>query len=70
MKDYKKHLETLRKQAAEADLIRDLATSPHKREMFTKLAEHLHTLAAELEQEIAREMARGQSDAAVSSWTA
>ena len=34
MKDYQAHLETLRRQAAEAALISDLATVPHKRELL------------------------------------
>jgi hypothetical protein len=32
MKDYRTHLETLRKQAAESELISSLATDPQKRE--------------------------------------
>jgi hypothetical protein len=47
-------LAKLRADAAEAALIRDLATDSHKREVFTKLAEHLSTLAIEIEREIAR----------------
>jgi hypothetical protein len=46
MKDYQAHLETLRRQAAEAALISDLATVPHKRELFAKLAAHFNKLAA------------------------
>ena len=49
MKDYRTHLETLRKQAAETALIRDLATDPQKQELFAKLTVHLNTLAAEVE---------------------
>ena len=49
MKDYRDHLEALRKQAAEAALISALATSPQKRELFAKSAEHLNTLAAAVE---------------------
>jgi hypothetical protein len=48
--DYRDHLEALRKQAAEAALISALATSPQKRELFAKIAEHLNTLAAAVEQ--------------------
>ena len=40
MKDYQASLEKLRKDAAEAALIRDLATDPTKREMYSKLNEH------------------------------
>ncbi|MGB9054637.1 MAG: hypothetical protein WCC54_20315 [Pseudolabrys sp.] len=53
MKDYRRHLETLRKAAAETALIRDLATNPRKRELFAKLTEHLNTLAAEVERAMA-----------------
>ena len=41
MKDYRIHLETLRKQAAESALISDLATAPQKRELFATHAAHL-----------------------------
>jgi hypothetical protein len=50
VKGYWDHLEALRKQAAEAALISALATSPQKRELFAKIAEHLNTLAAAVEQ--------------------
>jgi hypothetical protein len=49
MKDYHASLEKLRKDAAEAALIRDLATDPIKREMFDRLHEHLRRLADEVE---------------------
>jgi hypothetical protein len=50
MKDYRASIEKLRKDAAEAGLIRDLATDPTKREMFNQLHEHLNRLADEVEQ--------------------
>ena len=53
MQDMKAHLEKLRKDAAECALIRDLATDPAKRELFTRLATHLSTLAGEVEAAIA-----------------
>jgi hypothetical protein len=53
MKDMQAHLEKLRADATECGLIRDLATDPHKRELFTRLAEHLATLAKEVEAAIA-----------------
>jgi hypothetical protein len=53
MQDMKTHLEKLRADAAECALIRDLATDPRKRELFTRLAEHLSVLAAEVESAIA-----------------
>lgn len=49
MKDYQASLEKLRMDAAEAAIIRDLATAPAKREMFARLAEHLGRLADEVE---------------------
>jgi hypothetical protein len=47
------HLEKLRTDAAECSLIRDLATDPTKREVFTRLATHLETLAIEVERDMA-----------------
>ncbi len=49
MKDYQASLEKLRNDAAEAALIRDLATDRAKREAFSRLHEHLNRLADELE---------------------
>ena len=49
MKDYQASIEKLRKDAAEAALIRDLATNPAKREMFERLHQHLSLLADEVE---------------------
>ena len=51
--DMKAHLEKLRADAAECALIRDLATDPQKRTLFTRLADHLSTLAGEVEAAIA-----------------
>ena len=53
MKNYRDHLETLRKQAAESALISSLTTVPQKRELFAKLAAHLNTLADEVERGMA-----------------
>jgi hypothetical protein len=50
MKDYKASIEKLRKEAAEAALIRDLATDNAKREVFNRLHDHLSRLADEIEQ--------------------
>ena len=49
MRDYQAALEKLRKDAAEAALLRDLATVPTKREMFDMLALHLTSLADHVE---------------------
>lgn len=48
MKDYQASIEKLRRDAAEAALIRDLATDKTKREMFTKLHDHFLRLADEV----------------------
>lgn len=61
MQDMLTHLEKLRADAAECALIRDLATDPGKRELFTKLAEHLATLAAEVEKAIATAGKEGEA---------
>jgi hypothetical protein len=52
MKDYQKHLEKLRTDAAECRLISDLATDRSKREMFDRLARHLTELADQVEHEM------------------
>ncbi|WOH53798.1 hypothetical protein [Bradyrhizobium sp. sBnM-33] len=49
MKDYQASLEKLRTDAAEAAMIRDLATDGAKREMFDRLAKHLGQLADDVE---------------------
>ena len=49
MRDYQASLEKLRNDAAEAALIRDLATDPIKRETFGRIHEHLNRLADEVE---------------------
>jgi hypothetical protein len=49
VKDYEASLEKLRSDAAEAALIRDLATDMAKREMFDRLAQHLGRLADDVE---------------------
>jgi hypothetical protein len=49
MKDYRASIEKLRKDAAEAALIRDLATDVAKREVFNRIHEHLNRLADEVE---------------------
>ena len=49
MKDMQLHLEKLRTQAAECEMIRDLATDKTKRELFAELARHFEVLAAEVE---------------------
>lgn len=57
MKDLQASLEKLRTDAAEAALIRDLATDIDKRELFTKLADHLAALADEVERAITNRVA-------------
>ena len=53
MKDMVTHLEKLRRDAAECELIRDLAIDKTKRELFDKLASHLKMLAADVERAMA-----------------
>jgi hypothetical protein len=60
MKDMEAHLEKLRADAAECALIRDLATDPQKRALFTRLAKHLATLASEVEAAIATKRTGGE----------
>jgi hypothetical protein len=57
MQDMKAQLEKLRSDAAECALIRDLATDPEKRALFTRLADHLASLANEVEAAIAARLA-------------
>jgi len=52
MKDMQEHLEKLRVQIVECEMIRDLATDPKKRDLFARLAEHHKVLAAEVERAI------------------
>ena len=49
MQDMLTQLEKLRRDAAEGELIRDLATDLKKRELFDKLAAHFSVLASEVE---------------------
>jgi CHASE3 domain sensor protein len=58
MQDTLAHLEKLRVQVAECEMIRDLATDPAKRELFTKLAENYKVLAAEVQRAIDDRQAR------------
>ena len=53
MKDMQAHLEKLRAQTAECEIIRDLATDPKKRELFSSLAEHFKILAKQIEKALA-----------------
>lgn len=48
MRDMQAHLEKLRADASECQIISELAASSMKRELFAKLAEHHCTLANEL----------------------
>jgi hypothetical protein len=56
MKDMQAHLEKLQIQLAECEMIRDLATDPKKRELFSKLAEHFRALAGEIEKAMAEQI--------------
>jgi hypothetical protein len=61
MRDMQAILEKLRTDTAEAALIRDLATDRRKRELFTKLADQLAMLAAEVQRTIAAPAAESAS---------
>jgi hypothetical protein len=50
VKDYQASLEKLRKDAAEAALIRDLAITATKRKTYDRLHQHFNRLADEVEQ--------------------
>jgi hypothetical protein len=52
MKDMQAHLEKLRTQIAECEMIRDLATERRKQELFARLAEHFRVLADEIQKTI------------------
>jgi hypothetical protein len=49
MKDMQAHLEKLRNEADECELISKLATNATKKELFAKLAAHHRMLAGEVE---------------------
>ena len=55
MREMRTHLEKLRTQVAECELIRDLTTDKAKRELFNRLAEHLRVLASEVERAISKD---------------
>lgn len=59
MKDMHAHPEKFRRDAAECTLIRDLAIDPVKRELFTRMAQHLAILAGEVEAAIASSSING-----------
>ena len=48
MQDVQARLEKLRSEAAECRLISDLATDKKKRELFSRLADHLDVLTTEI----------------------
>lgn len=62
MKDMEAHLEKLRTDAAECQLISNLATDKDKQALFARLAEHLTNLALEVEQAIAQVLKSNGND--------
>ena len=52
MKDYLASIEKLRRDAAQAAQVRDLAIDQAKREVFDRLAVHLSSLADQIELEM------------------
>ena len=59
MQDYLASIEKLRRDAAEAALVRDLATDQAKREVFDRLAVHLGNLADQIELEMLKRKTNG-----------
>jgi hypothetical protein len=53
MQDMRAHLEKLRNEAEECELISKLATSANKKALFAKLAEHHRAMVKEVAQVIA-----------------
>jgi hypothetical protein len=62
MKDYRASVEKLRRDAAEAAVIRDLATDNAKHEMFDRLHQHFNRLADEVERAVARLKRRARDE--------
>jgi hypothetical protein len=52
MKDMQTHLEKLRNETAECEIIAKLATDKAKSEQFIRLAQHYRVLASEVERAI------------------
>ncbi len=52
MQDMQAYLEKLHQDAVDCALISKLATDPKKKELFDRLAQHLASLASELERAI------------------
>ncbi len=59
MKDMQAHLEKLRTEASECQMISELATHQQKRDLFAKLAQHHRKLADEIERAILEQRAAG-----------
>jgi hypothetical protein len=55
------HLETLRREAADCRRISDYATDEEKRELFSRLADHLNVLAGEVARAIDTSKGRRRS---------
>ena len=70
MLDMQTQLEKLRSDAAECTVIRDLSSDPAKRELFTRLADHLTMLACDIEAVIAAKGACRQDESAEQGKTA
>ena len=52
MKDLQAHLEKLRMEIADCEMIARLATDKVKQQLFIKLAEHYRVLASEVERAV------------------
>lgn len=62
MKDLQTRAEQLFKEAAECDLIANLATDPQKRETFERLARQYRAMLDELKSDIARRTDVGEKE--------
>jgi hypothetical protein len=62
MQDLENHLEKLRRDAAECQLICELATDLDKRQLFARLAEHQRVLAAEIQRAIEKRLSSASPD--------
>lgn len=60
MKDLRAKLESLLAEAAECELIANLATDPDKRTTFTRLARQYRTMVEELRADIANMSAKAE----------
>ena len=61
MRDMQTHLETLRRESADCRRISEQATDEEKRDLFSRLADHLNVLADEVAKAIEAKKTEGRS---------